>query len=206
MLTAFISGFLLITVSEIGDKTFFIAMILAMQHSRRLVFVAAISALAAMTMLSVGVGQAASLLPEIYIHYAEIALFIIFGFKLIYDSTQMPSEACDVVVVGEAKEVVEKTDLQIVDEQNIWAILLKAFVLIFVAEWGDRTQIATIALAADNNPIGVTIGAILGHAICAVIAVTSGRMLAGQITERQLTFSGGCLFLIFGVVAAIQGM
>ncbi|MEO0840128.1 MAG: TMEM165/GDT1 family protein, partial [Cyanobacteria bacterium J06643_5] len=104
MLAAFISGFLLITVSEIGDKTFFIAMILAMQHSRRLVFVGAISALAAMTMLSVGVGQAASLLPEIYIHYAEIALFVVFGLKLLYDASQMPSETCDLAVVGEAKE------------------------------------------------------------------------------------------------------
>ncbi len=206
MLTAFISGFLLITVSEIGDKTFFIAMILAMQHSQRLVFASAISALATMTMLSVGVGQAVSLLPQIYIHYAEVALFIIFGFKLIYDSTQMASETCDVAVVGEAKEVVEKAENQIVDKQNTWAILLEAFVLIFVAEWGDRTQIATIALAAENNPIGVTIGAILGHAICAIIAVTSGRMLAGQITERQLTAAGGCLFLIFGIYAAIQGI
>ena len=206
MLTAFFSGFLLITVSEIGDKTFFIAMILAMQHSRRLVFVGAISALAAMTMLSVGVGQAASLLPEIYIHYAEITLFIVFGFKLLYDASQMPSETCDVVVVGEAKEVVEKAEKQAKDQKNIWAILLEAFVLIFVAEWGDRTQIATIALAAQNNPMVGSIGAILGHAICAVIAVTSGRMLAGQITERQLTAAGGCLFIIFGVVAFIQGV
>ena len=180
-------------------------MILAMQHSRRLVFAGAISALAAMTMLSVGAGQAASLLPDIYIHYAEIALFLIFGIKLLYDSTQMSGETCDVVVVGEAQEVVEKAEKQIKDEKNIWAILLEAFVLVFVAEWGDRTQIATIALAAENNPIGVSIGAILGHAICAVIAVTSGRILAGQITERQLTAAGGCLFILFGIFAAIQG-
>ncbi len=206
MLTAFISGFLLITISELGDKTFFIAMILAMRHSRKLVFASAISALASMTILSVAAGQAASLLPDIYIHYAEIALFIIFGFKLLYDSTQMPNETCDVVVVGEAQEVVEQAEKQIKDQQNIWAILLEGFVLIFVAEWGDRTQIATIALAAENNPIGVTIGAILGHAICALIAVNFGRILAGKITERQLTAAGGCLFIVFGIVAAIQGV
>ncbi len=205
MLTAFISGLLLITVSEIGDKTFFIAMILAMQHSRRLVFAGASSALATMTMLSVGAGQTASLLPNIYIHYGEIALFTIFGLKLLYDATQMASQTCDVAVVGEAKEAVEKAEKQIKDEKNNWAILLEAFVLIFIAEWGDRTQIATIALAAENNPIGVSIGGILGHAICAVIAVTSGRILAGQITERQLTAAGGCLFIVFGIFAAIQG-
>ena len=50
----------------------------------------------------------------------------------------------------------------------------------------------------------VSIGAILGHAICAVIAVTSGRMLAGHITDRQLTAAGGCLFIVFGIFAAIQ--
>jgi len=205
VLTAFISGLLLITVSEIGDKTFFIAMILAMQHSRRLVFAGASSALATMTMLSVGAGQTASLLPNIYIHYGEIALFTIFGLKLLYDATQMASQTCDVAVVGEAKEAVEKAEKQIKDEKNNWAILLEAFVLIFIAEWGDRTQIATIALAAENNPIGVSIGGILGHAICAVIAVTSGRILAGQITERQLTAAGGCLFIVFGIFAAIQG-
>lgn len=74
-----------------------------------------------------------------------------------------------------------------------------------MAEWRDRTQIATIALAAGNNPIGVTIGAILGHAICAAIAVIGGKMIAGRISERQLTFIGGCLFLVFGIVAAIEG-
>ncbi|MEL7244738.1 MAG: TMEM165/GDT1 family protein, partial [Cyanobacteria bacterium J06573_2] len=57
-----------------------------------------------------------------------------------------------------------------------------------------------------KNPIGVSVGAILGHAICAAIAVTFGRILAGQITERQLTAAGGCLFIIFGVVAIIQGV
>jgi putative Ca2+/H+ antiporter (TMEM165/GDT1 family) len=51
----------------------------------------------------------------------------------------------------------------------------------------------------------VTVGAILGHAICAAIAVIGGKMIAGRISERQLTFVGGCLFLVFGVVAAIEG-
>ncbi len=118
----------------------------------------------------------------------------------------MPSETCDVVVVGEAKEVVEKAEKQTKDYNNIWAIILEAFVLVFVAEWGDRTQIATIALAAEKNPVGVSVGAILGHAICAIIAVNFGKILAGQITERQLTAAGGCLFIIFGVVAVIQGV
>ena len=203
MLTAFTAGLLLITVSELGDKTFFIAVILAMNHSRRLIFVGVIAALATMTVLSVLVGQAVSRFPHLYIHYAEIVLFFGFGIKLLYDASRMPKKSCAAEVVQEATDAVKQADWQLPKQKTQLRILLKAFVLTFLAEWGDRTQIATIALAAANNPLGVTIGAILGHAICAAVAVIGGRMLAGRISERTLTFSGGCLFLVFGIVALL---
>lgn len=203
MLTAFTAGLLLITVSELGDKTFFIAVILAMRHSRRLVFVGVTAALAAMTIVSVIFGQVVSLLPQAYIYYGKIALFVAFGVKLLYDGMRMSPKTCDTEVVEEAKAAVEQADSRLPKRQNSWAILLEAFGLTFMAEWGDRTQIATIALAAANNPIGVTVGAVLGHTICAAIAVIGGKMIAGRISERQLTFLGGCLFLIFGILAAV---
>ncbi|WP_414563323.1 MULTISPECIES: TMEM165/GDT1 family protein [unclassified Anabaena] len=206
MLTAFTAGLLLITVSELGDKTFFIAVILAMKHSRRLVFMGVASALAAMTILSVLFGQVVSLLPKFYIHYAAIALFIIFGIKLLYAASKMPASTCDTEVVDEAKAAVEKADSQLSKRQTPLTIFLEAFALTFVAEWGDRTQIATIALAASHNPIGVAAGAVLGHAICTAIAVIGGRIIAGRISERQLTFAGGCLFLLFGILAAVEGV
>ncbi len=205
MLTAFTAALLLITVSELGDKTFFIAVILAMHHPRRLVFTGVTAALAAMTIISVLFGQVVSLLPKIYIHYAEIALFVAFGIKLLYDASKMSSAGSDPEVVEEAEAAVKKADLELPKKKTSLAIVIEAFILTFMAEWGDRTQIATIALAAGNNPIGVTIGAILGHAICAAIAVIGGKMIAGRISERQLTFIGGCLFLVFGIVAAIEG-
>ncbi len=205
MLTAFTAGLLLITVSELGDKTFFIAVILAMRHSRRLVLIGAIAALAAMTIISVVAGQAVSLLPKLYIHYAEIVLFIGFGIKLLYDANRMPASSCDKEVVDEAKAAVEQAEKQLPKKKTPLSIVLEAFVLTFVGEWGDRTQFATIALAAGNNPVGVTAGAILGHSICAVIAVSCGRMLSGRISERQLTLIGGCLFILFGAVAAMEG-
>lgn len=204
MLSAFTAGLLLISVSELGDKTFFIAAILAMRHSRRLIFAGVIAALAAMTIISVLMGKVASLLPQIYVQYGEIALFIGFGIKLLYDAIRMPANSCDAEVVQEAKAVVDKAEFKLPQEQTVAAVFIEAFVLTFLAEWGDRTQIATVALAASYNPIGVTIGAILGHAICAAIAVIGGRMLAGRISERQITFAGGFLFLIFGVTALLE--
>ncbi|HBB32158.1 MAG TPA: hypothetical protein DDZ80_04745 [Cyanobacteria bacterium UBA8803] len=213
MLAAFTAGLLLITISELGDKTFFIGVILAMRYSQRLVFAGVMAALAAMTLLSVILGQVVSLLPETYIHFGEIALFLGFGMKLIYDASQMPATS-EQAAVKEATVAVAQQDRggTIALSAKEWslspnlAILLQAFVMTFLAEWGDRTQISTIALAASYQPAGVTAGAILGHGICTAIAVIGGRLIAGRISERLVTGIGGLLFLVFGAVAIWQGV
>lgn len=205
MLAAFTAGLLLITISELGDKTFFIAMLLAMRHSRRLVFIGVIAALAAMTVLSVLLGQAASLLPKLWIHYAEIILFLGFGIKLLYDAQTMGAQTPCGDEVQEAKAAIDESTLTLNPARLQQGVILQAFALTFAAEWGDRTQIATIALAASNNPWGVTVGATLGHAICAAIAVVGGRLISGRLSERTVTLLGGILFLIFGIVALIEG-
>jgi putative Ca2+/H+ antiporter (TMEM165/GDT1 family) len=220
MLTAFTASLLLITISELGDKTFFIAVILAMRHPQRLIFTSVLAALALMTVLSVILGQAVSLLPKIYTHYGAIALFLIFGAKLIYDASQMTSQS-EAEVVQDAEETVETLDspnaiakLPIIGKflngmlsRYPWlGIGLQAFAMTFLAEWGDRTQISTIALAAAYNPVFVTIGAVLGHGICTAIAVLGGRLIAGKISERVITAIGGILFIIFGITAYLQGV
>ncbi|MEL7494786.1 MAG: TMEM165/GDT1 family protein [Cyanobacteria bacterium J06554_11] len=201
MLTAFTASLLLITVSELGDKTFFIAAILAMRHARRWVCVGAVLALALMTVLSVLVGQAATLLPTSVLQWAEVGLFFLFGLKLLYEASQMTGENNHDDDEKEAVEAVEKAESGGAGKETPFAIVAEAFGLVFVAEWGDRTQIATIALAAANPPVGVVLGAVLGHAICAAIAVFCGRWLCGRLSERSLTALGGGLFIVFALLA-----
>ena len=165
MLAAFTASLLLITVSELGDKTFFIAAILAMRHRRRWVFAGAVAALALMTLLSVLMGQVAALLPDALVQWAEISLFLIFGVRLLYQASQMTETGAE---EKDAAKAVEKAERRKPKETPL-AIMAEAFGLTFVAEWGDRTQIATIALAAANPPVGVVLGAVLGHAMCAAI-------------------------------------
>lgn len=204
MLAAFTAGLLLITISELGDKTFFIAAILAMRHSRRWVFVGAIAALALMTVLSVLMGQLASLLPTLYVRWAEVLLFLGFGLKLLHDARQMADQP-NLEEQAEAVEAVKQAEAKL-RRCNPLAILTQAFGLTFLAEWGDRTQITTIALAAANHPVGVTVGAILGHSICAAIAVVCGRLVCGRISERTVTLFGGGLFLVFSAVGLLELM
>ncbi|MEL7225359.1 MAG: TMEM165/GDT1 family protein [Cyanobacteria bacterium P01_D01_bin.36] len=200
MLAAFTASLLLITVSELGDKTFFIAAILAMRHARRWVCVGAVLALALMTVLSVLVGQVATFLPANVLQWAEVCLFFLFGVKLLYEASQM-TPIDDHAEEKEAVEAVEKVESGGFQKETPVAIVAEAFGLVFVAEWGDRTQIATIALAAANPPVGVVAGAVLGHAICAVIAVFCGRWLCGRLSERTLTALGGGLFIVFALLA-----
>ncbi|MCG8362904.1 MAG: TMEM165/GDT1 family protein [Pseudanabaenales cyanobacterium] len=204
MLTAFTASLLLITVSELGDKTFFIAAILAMRHRRRWVFAGAIAALALMTILSALIGQAATLLPQSVVKWAEVSLFALFGVKLLRQSSQMSAIAKGAEEKEAAEAVARAEQAESKQQETPLAIITEVFGLTFIAEWGDRTQIATIALAAANHPAGVVLGAVLGHAVCAAIATNCGRWLCRRISERTLTALGGGLFLLFAVLALIS--
>ncbi len=78
-------------------------------------------------------------------------------------------------------------------------VFIQCFTMTFLAEWGDRSQIATIGMAAAKNPYGVTLGGIIGHAICTGLAVLGGKMLATSISERTVAWMGGLLFVLFAV-------
>ena len=79
------------------------------------------------------------------------------------------------------------------------SVFLQSLTMTFLAEWGDRSQIATIALAAAKDPVGVTIGGCIGHSICTGMAVLGGRLLATRISEKAVAFYGGLVFLAFGI-------
>lgn len=85
------------------------------------------------------------------------------------------------------------------------AIFLEVTSLIFFAEWGDRSMLATVALGASQNPIGVALGAIAGHFVASSIAVAGGAVISKYISERAVSIIGGVLFLIFGA-ATVFGL
>lgn len=220
---AFLKSLAMIIVTELGDKTFFIAAVLAMKHPRLLIFGGALSALAVMTVLSTAMGYTLpSLLPRSYTHIASAFLFLYFGVRLLYESRDLDDGPSDELREVE-EELIHKKDGEELspsqgprDEESgakaqkdaadeSAKVFAQSFTITFLAEWGDRSQIATIALASAKDPFGVTVGGVIGHAICTGLAVVGGRILAARISEKTVSVVGGVLFLIFSLHAFVFG-
>mmetsp|Transcript_128706 Transcript_128706/g.181553 ORF Transcript_128706/g.181553 Transcript_128706/m.181553 type:complete len:228 (-) Transcript_128706:117-800(-) len=203
---AFSNSFLMILVTELGDKTFFIAALLAMRHDRLAVFFGSAGALAAMTALSATIGLVLpKLMPRKYTHWAAVALFVYFGLKLLWEALQMLRSGSGSGPSEELEEVEQSLKEESPKAKQTWAVAGQALTLTFLAEWGDRSQISTIALAAAKDPLGVTLGGIIGHSCCTSLAVLGGRVLAEHISERMVVTAGGVLFLCFALHGAIVG-
>ena len=69
--------------------------------------------------------------------------------------------------------------------------------MVFAAEWGDRSMLATIALGANLNPLSVALGATGGHALATMIAVQGGGILSNHLDEKKVSRFSGSLFLFF---------
>ncbi|XP_061400342.1 bromodomain-containing protein DDB_G0270170 isoform X1 [Musca vetustissima] len=82
-------------------------------------------------------------------------------------------------------------------------VLMQAFTMTFLAEWGDRSQLTTIILATTKDVYGVITGGVIGHSICTGLAVIGGRMVAAKISVRTVTIVGGIVFLGFALYALI---
>lgn len=220
---AFAASISVIIVSELGDKTFFIAAIMAMRYNRLTVLAGAMLALGLMTCLSVLFGYATTIIPRIYTYYVSTALFAIFGVRMLREGLRMsPDEGQEELEEVQAELKKKDEELQrsklangspdveagsaIPIPQGKWhsfisPIFIQAFSLTFLAEWGDRSQLTTIILAAREDPFGVAVGGTLGHCLCTGLAVIGGRMIAQKISVRTVTIVGGVVFLAFALSA-----
>nr|XP_061790190.1 putative divalent cation/proton antiporter TMEM165 [Nerophis lumbriciformis] len=221
---AFVASISVIIVSELGDKTFFIAAIMAMRYNRLTVLAGAMLALGLMTCLSVLFGYATTIIPRIYTYYVSTGLFAIFGVRMLREGLKMsPDEGQEELEEVQAEIKKKDEELQRSKMANgtpdleagtgspsppssrwhsiISPIFIQALTLTFLAEWGDRSQLTTIILAAREDPFGVAVGGTLGHGLCTGLAVIGGRMIAQKISVRTVTIIGGIVFLAFAFSA-----
>lgn len=76
---------------------------------------------------------------------------------------------------------------------------VSGFSMIFLSEWGDKTQIASALFATEYNPRMVFVGVMVALLILSIMAVYLGRFLAGRIDRRIITRVAGAVFLLIGI-------
>lgn len=243
---------------------------MAMRHNRFTVISAAFSALFVMTAISGVIGHALpAILSKHVSSFIAGVLFLVFGFNLLREGFQMPSdqnvdeeleeveaeinaaelnmqgEDLELGISGEKAAAIKRSSSnprisqdgldnvagdaslyrprprkssaggmtaflaalnQITDGLgNLAALVLspvwvQIFAMTFFAEWGDRSQITTIAMAAGSDYWFVIIGGIIAHFLCTTTAVVGGKMLANKITLKNVTLGGAVLFLFFSMI------
>mmetsp|Transcript_28289 Transcript_28289/g.47562 ORF Transcript_28289/g.47562 Transcript_28289/m.47562 type:complete len:320 (+) Transcript_28289:96-1055(+) len=208
--SGFVQSFLLIFVSEIGDKTFFIAGLLAAKYGRLISFVGSIGALAVMTVISTILGQIFHAVPPSitqgipFDDVVAVIAFSYFGVKTLLDASQL--EAGDSSGIEEEKAEAEEAVAELNDKekmQSIIGLLVQTFSLVFAAEIGDRSFLSTIALSAALNPVAVASGAIAAHASATGVAVVGGALMSKYLSEKVIGYIGGSLFIVFAITTAL---
>ncbi|MBF0214513.1 MAG: TMEM165/GDT1 family protein [Magnetococcales bacterium] len=176
--------FALIFLAEIGDKTQLVCMTLAAKHRGWPVFIGATSAFVVLNVLAVAFGAAlAQWLPANVMILIVAGLFAVFGIQSLRAS-------------GADEEEEENAE-----PKSGKSILLSAFLLIFVAELGDKTQIAVASLAGTAPAIPVWVGSTLALGLSAGLGVVAGRQLLARISVKLLNKVSGIFFLTLAALA-----
>ncbi len=179
------TSFALIAAAEIGDKSQLVCMTLASRHRAMPVLLGAISAFAFLNTLAVIFGVAiASWLPEYIVAAIVAILFAAFGIH-----------SLRVEMEDESSEIKEKSGN---------GIFFTTFVLITVAEFGDKTQLAVVGLSSTVAPIAVWLGSTAALASTSALGILAGRTILQKIPLVLLHKISGTIFLMLSVFAGYR--
>ena len=182
ILTSAATSFALIFAAEMGDKSQLVCMALAAKHRPMPVVFGALVAFALLNGLAVIFGKViANWFPEYVIALAVALLFIVFGLQALRTTVDDPHE-----------EFKEKSG---------HGIFFTTFLLITLAEFGDKTQLAVVALSSTSSPMGVWLGATLALGMTSALGVLAGRRLLQRIPLELLHKIGGIIFLMLAIAA-----
>jgi Ca2+/H+ antiporter, TMEM165/GDT1 family len=189
-LTAAIASFLATLPAELPDKTILACLILSSRYRPLYVFSGAAAAFLAQVTIAVAAGGALSLLPHRIIAACAAGAFLI-GAILLLVQKEEPGADDD--------EDTGRDGMR----SGFWPVAGTAFMVVFLAEFGDLTQLTTISLAARfHDPLAVGIGATLGLWVAAAAAVTVGWRVLKLIPMRWLTRGAAVVMIVLAGTSA----
>lgn len=183
-MNAFWLSFWLIWLAEMGDKTQLVALSLATRYRPATVVLGITLATALIHLFSVFIGDAVGgMLPFFYIKliagvsFLGFAAWTLRGDELDEDDAHPPSR---------------------------FGPLLTTATIFFLAELGDKTQLATIAIATNHDIWPTWLGSTLGMVVADGLAIAVGVMLGKRIPEKAVKYGATVIFVIFGVLTLVD--
>lgn len=177
--------FLLIALAEIGDKSQLVCMTLAARHRGLPVVFGSVTAFAFLNLLAVLFGAAiAAWLPEWVVTAAVAVLFAIFGIS--------------------ALRFEEEDGDEEIEEKPGHGIFATTFLMIFLAEFGDKTQIAVAGLGSTADAMATWVGATLALACTSILGVMAGRRWLNRLPLHWIHRISGVFFLLLALLAVLR--
>lgn len=192
---AFLSTFGVLLLAELGDKTQLAVIAQTCRYRRPwAVFLGASLALASATALGVLAGQLLGwFIPQDYIRWAAAAGFVLMGLWLAWEAWKAGREDADETCATDAPA-----------NHSRWRAFGTTFGLLFVAEMGDKTQLAVLARSSESlAPWAVFVGATLAMMTVTALGVAGGQGLMRLIPERYLRWLSAVAFVVMGILIAV---
>lgn len=190
-LAAFIATFFVVLAVELPDKTLMATLVLAHRYRAVPVVVGAAAAFFVQCLIAVVAGQVIALLPRPAVLGVVAVLFGIGAVLLIRESLDHGDD--------------ERDQARQPPANGFRKVALISFGVLFAAEWGDASQLATAAMVARYDAIvSVFLAAWLALVVVAVLAATAGRLVLKHVPVRWVQRVAGVLFGVFALVALYQ--
>ncbi len=180
------TSYALVFIAEIGDKSQLMCMLLAARYRALPVALGAISSFVLLNSVAVTLGAVfKELLEPQWISVIVAILFLIFGLQAIFTTE-------------------EEDETKLSKGISAKRLFITTFMLITVAELGDKTQLAVVALGSVDIPLSIFIGATLALATTTILGVWAGHRLLKNVPMRLVHKVSGVFFICLGLVAAMN--
>ena len=201
-----VQSFLVIFLSEIADRTFILVLIYSLKMHWVPLILTSLFAMYFMNLLAIVAGYTVILLiPRSVIDWIGFATFLAFGVYCVYEGVNMESKS----VQEEYEEEIQRTESNynsLVNEEDrknnkesTWKLCLELFGFLCLSEFGDKSEITTVTIAAVYNIYAVLIGTMLAYFCDIAIAAFLGHWVGKYLTEKMMSIIGGLLFIGFAI-------
>ncbi|TNC46165.1 TMEM165/GDT1 family protein [Mumia zhuanghuii] len=190
MLYALLLSTAVIFVAELGDKSQLMAMTFATRYRPRDVLIGITVATAVVHLASVGIGFWIGEAFADAQHWITLGAGVAF---LVFAAWTLR---------GDELSLQERQKAQRSSGAAVWAVG-GAF---FLAELGDKTMLATITLATQENWLGTWIGSTIGMVLADALAIALGAWLGKKLPEKAIKYGASALFAVFGLWLLVEGL